>query len=201
MFFINVWPRQTFPVLFFGTTCSVIGITVLAWACHVEYTNLIYGMMALTGFGVGSITNPGTLHGLAYFPDMTAAITCLASFANPFGGTVTLTIMSTVFNNRSGTAHTDPKSGIVWAYVSVMPIMWMAVLLTTFLGNVWIGKDGNHEVVHGMWFWSRVTGKRLERVTMTREEGLSSDDGNGNFQPQTTTLKRLELTTDVERGR
>ncbi|KAL2128679.1 hypothetical protein VTI74DRAFT_8838 [Chaetomium olivicolor] len=198
MFFINVWPRQTFPVLFLGAAGSAVGITVLAWACHIEYTNLIYGMMALTGWGVGSVFNPATLHGLAYFPGMTAAITCLASFSNPFGGTITLTIMSTVFNNRSGADHSDPKAGIVWAFIAVIPITWTAALLTTFLGNVWIGKDGKHEVVQGIWFWSRLMGKRLERVTMARAEDLHSVDGNSDVQ-----LKAVPppLETDVERGR
>ena len=170
MAFINAWPRQTVPVLFLGTTTAAVGITVLAYGCHADYLNLIYGMMALTGFGVGINMNPGTLHALAYFPGMTAPITCLTSFAFPFGGTVTLTIMSSVFNNKSGVGHADPRTGIVWAFAAVAPIMWLAVLITTFLGNVWIGKDGNHQVVRGAWFWSLITRKRLEKVTRSRME-------------------------------
>lgn len=27
--------------------------------------------------------------------------------------------------------------------------MWLCVLLTTFLGNVWVNKKGDHEVVNG----------------------------------------------------
>ncbi|KAH6847721.1 hypothetical protein B0I37DRAFT_431517 [Chaetomium sp. MPI-CAGE-AT-0009] len=181
VFFINVWPRQTVPILFLGTISSAIGITVVAWACYTDYVNLIYGMMALTGFGVGLTTNPGTLHALAYFPGMTAPITCLASFAHPFGGTITLTIMSTVFNNRSGLNHEDPGSGIFWAFAAVIPIMWLAVIITTFLGNVWLGKDGSHEVVHGFWFWNLLRGRRLERVTMARMEDSGPASGNGDI--------------------
>ncbi|KAG7294164.1 hypothetical protein NEMBOFW57_004233 [Staphylotrichum longicolle] len=201
MFFINVWPRQTIPVLFLGTTSAGVGITVIAWACQTEYLNLIYGMMALTGYGVGLNMNPGMLHGLAYFPGMTAPITCLASFAFPFGGTIALTIMSTVFNNKSGPNHSDPKSGIVWAYVAVVPIVWLAVLITTFLGNVWIGKDGNHEVVHGSWFWSLLTGKKLEKVTMARVDPGGLDDRNGDIGLKAVPRSRVEGQADIERGR
>lgn len=187
--------------MFLGTTSAGVGIAVIAWACQTEYLNLIYGMMALTGYGVGLNMNPGMLHGLAYFPGMTAPITCLASFAFPFGGTIALTIMSTVFNNKSGPNHSDPKSGIVWAYVAVVPIVWLAVLITTFLGNVWIGKDGNHEVVHGSWFWSLLTGKKLEKVTMARVDPGGLDDRNGDIGLKVVPQSRVEAQADIERGR
>jgi hypothetical protein len=138
-------------------------------------------MMALTGFGVGLNTNPGTLHALAYFPGMTAPITCLAAFAHPFGGTIAITIMSTVFNNRSGLNHEDPRSGIYWAFISMIPIMWISVLITTLLGNVWLGKEGTHQVAHGFWFWNLLRGKRLEKVTMARMEDSGTAGGNGDI--------------------
>lgn len=200
MFFLNVWLRQTIPALFVGTITSAVGISVIAWACHTEYTNLIYGMMALTGFGVGVNMNPGTLHALAYAPGMTAPVTCLSSFAVPFGGTIAITIMSTVFNNRSGSSHEDPKSGIVWAFVAVIPIMWTAVLITTFLGNVWLGKDGNHQVGAGAWFWNLLRGKSLERVTMARMEDIRSVDGNGDINMQAVPPSKPGLGPDIERG-
>ncbi|EAQ83590.1 hypothetical protein CHGG_09994 [Chaetomium globosum CBS 148.51] len=197
MFFINVWPRQTVPVLFLGTISSAVGITVVSWACYTEYVNLIYGMMALAGFGVGVTTNPGTLHALAYFPGMTAPITCLASFANPFGGTITITIMSTVFNNRSGVNHEDPKSGIYWAFIAVIPIMWLSVIITTFLGNVWLGKEGTHQVVHGFWFWNLLRGKRLEKVTMARMEDSGPAGGNGDIGMKTVPRHTAEQQRDT----
>jgi len=200
MFFVNVWPRQTIPVLLLGTTSAGVNIIVIAWACQSEHINLIYGMIALTGFGVGVNMNPGSLHALAYFPGMTAPITCLVSFAFPFGGTITLTIMSTVFNNRSGPNHSDLKSGIMWAYVAVIPIMWLAVLITTFLGNVWIGKDGNHEMVHGAWFWSFLRGKKLEKVTMARVEDAGSVR-NGDIDLKPVHMSKPEARLDVEQGR
>jgi len=136
----------------------------MVWATETQNEPLIYGMMALTGFGVGLSFNPGSLHALAYFPDMTAPIQCLVSFANPFGGTVGLTLMSTVFNNKSGEGAADPKAGIVWAFVAVVPIMWMSVVMTLLLGNVWIlPGEGGHDIVDGVWLWSLVRGKPLER--------------------------------------
>jgi hypothetical protein len=150
---------------------------------------------------VGLNTNPSVLHGLAYFPGMTAPITCLASFANPFGGTITLTIMSTVFNNRSGPNHEDPRSGIVWAFVAVIPIMWLAVLITTFLGNVWLGKDGNHEVMHGSWLRSLLRGKGYERVAMLRMEDAGSGGGTGYIDLKAVPQRRAEQGGDIEQGR
>ncbi|KAK3313184.1 major facilitator superfamily domain-containing protein [Apodospora peruviana] len=182
-YFTNVWPGQTMPTLLFGGVTSAVGITVLAWATHAENINLIYGMMALTGHGVGMRFNPGQLHGLAYFPTMTAQVTCLVIFAQPFGGTLGLTIMSTVLNNRNGPDHKDAKTGIMWAFISMIPIMWFGVFVTTFMGNVWILKDekGNpkgHEVVHGVYLWNALVGRKLPREKMVREDVVNE---NGNF--------------------
>ncbi|GAB1317907.1 Tetracycline efflux protein [Madurella fahalii] len=201
MFFINVWPRQTLPALLIGSVSSAVGITVLPWACQSDNTPLIYGMMALAGYGVGMNTNPGSLHGLAYFPGMTAPISCLVSFAVPFGGTIALTIMSTVFNNKSGPNHEDPRTGIVWAFIAMIPILWAGVLVTTLLGNVWIRKDGSHEVVHGAWIWSLVRGKGLERVTMARVEDGRSNDDNSDVPLGAVAPTLLVAEADIDRAR
>jgi MFS family permease len=183
MFSSNVWPRQTIPALLLGSLTSSVGITVLAWAVHVGKTSVIYGMMALVGHGVGIRMNPASLHGLAYFPTMTAQISCLVSFAVPFGGLVGLTIMSTVFTNKSGSGEVDPQNGIMWAFIAMIPLMWLSVLLTTFLGNVWIRKDGGHEVVDGAYLWSFVTRKKFDRQRRDREQEHKLDFphvGNGS---------------------
>lgn len=201
MFFMNIWPRQTLPSLMFGTTCSAVGVSVVAWACHADHTNLIYGMMALTGFGVGLTINPGTLHALAYVPGMTAAVSCLAAFCTPFGGTIALTIMTTVFNNRSGPNHEDPRTGIVWAFISMIPIIWVAVFITLFLGNVWLGKDGNHELVHGYWILNMLRGRSLEKVKVTRKEDAGVVGGKGEINLDTVRQYGVLQQTDVEQGR
>jgi len=196
--FTNVIPgiRQTFPPLLLGSITAAVGITVLAWATSVGdiKQSVVYGMMALTGHGVGMSFNPGTLHGLAYFPDMAASVACLVSFAQPFGGTVGLTVMMTVFNNRGpggvggsvghgaeggeelgkcevGDEHSRATAlGIMWAFIALIPLVWLTMFATTWLGNVWILKDGGHEVVHGPWFWSVVTGRRLMKEKMELKE-------------------------------
>ena len=180
MFSSNIWPRQTFPALFLGSITSAVGITVLAWAVHASKTGVIYGMMALVGHGVGIRLNPASLHGLAYFPSMTAPISCLVSFAIPFGGLVGLTTMSTVFTNKSGVEESNPKSGIMWAFIAMIPFMWLSVLLTTFLGNAWLLKGGGHEVVNGSVVWSlnsrrSLVKERRDRVDLNIEQVSQSD--------------------------
>jgi hypothetical protein len=168
MFMTNIWPRQTLPALLFGSLTTAVGITVLLWAIKLERNSVIYGMMALTGHGIGMRMNPGSIHGLAYFPTKTAAIAFLVSFAMPFGGTVSLTLMTTVFNNKSGVKHANPKEGIRYGFIALVPFMWVAVLMSCLLGNVWIMKDSRHEVVNGAYLWSLVTRKKLVREQRTR---------------------------------
>jgi len=167
----NIWPRQTLPSLLLGGITTAVGITVLPWAMHAQKTSVVYGMMALIGHGVFLRLNPSSIHGLAYFPEMTSAIACLMAFAIPFGGLVGLTIMSTIFTNKSGTDQADVKNGIVWAFIAMVPFMWVCVVLTTLLGNVWIRKDGGHEIVDGAWLWSFVTRKKLVREKRMRGDG------------------------------
>lgn len=175
MFGTNVWPRQTQPLLLFGSLTSAVGTTVLIWALNAERTPVIYGMMALTGFGVGMRMIPGSLHGIGFFPELTAAITFLVSFSLPFGGTISLTLMTTVFNNKSGADHADPKHGIKYAFIALIPFMWVTVILSTFLGNVWITKGGGYEVASGAYFWSFFTRKQL-----VREQRIRGEEGLGN---------------------
>lgn len=170
MFMVNRFPRQTIYPLMLGSVASAVGITVLAWAINAGELNAVYGMMALSGFGVGIRMSPSTMHGLAYFPANTASITCIFAFALPFGGAVGLTIMSSVFNNKVGSVPTsaDAKEAIMYAFYAISPFMWLCLVLATFLGNTWINKNGDHEVVDGAYLWSLVTRKRLVRETRTR---------------------------------
>lgn len=163
MFGSNVWPRQTLPSLLLGGITAATGITVLPWAIRAGVRSVMYGMMALVGHDVGMRMNPGSLHGLAYFPTLTAPITVLFAFAVPFGGTVSLTLMSTIFNNKGGKTVDEARNGIFWAYVAMIPFVWLCLVLTTFLGNVWLGKDGTY-------LWSSIRGKKLTRERRVRGE-------------------------------
>jgi hypothetical protein len=171
MFSSNVWPRQTLPPLLLGSVTSAVAMTALAWAVHARSTNVVYGMMALVGHSVLVRMNPASLHGLAYFPTMTAQISCLVAFALPFGGLVGLTIMSTVFTNKSGDDQRDAKDGITWAFIAMTPFMWLCVISTTFLGNVWITNSGCQEVVKEVYLWNLLSGKALSRKRTTRTDG------------------------------
>lgn len=182
MFCVNIWPRQTLHPLLLGAITSSVGITVLAWAISAQQTNTIYGMMALTGYGVGIRLSPASMHGLAYFPASTAAITSLFSFAVPFGGMIALTTMSTVFNNRD---EVNPKDGVTWAFVSVIPFVWLCLILTTFLGNVWVRKEGDHEVVNGAYLWSFITRKPLQKERRSRDGAGWGGRGISRTETQT----------------
>lgn len=171
MFSSKVWPRMTVPPLTFGALTTAVGISVLAYAVHEKNTSLIYGMLALIGHGVMLRMNPASLHCLGYFPDRTSQITCLSAFATPFGGLVGLTIMTTVFNNKSGASHLDAKDGITWAFISMIPFTWVCVLLTLFLGNVWILKNGDHQILRGSLILSVFRRGSLDKETHHRGEG------------------------------
>lgn len=164
----NTWPRETFPPLLLGPITSAVGITVLAWATHEGTTATILGMIPLTGHGVGMRMSPSALHGLAFFPDMTAQVTCLVSLTIPLGGTVALTLMSTVFNNKSGPHNQDAREGIMYAFVSLVPFMWLCVVGTMVLGNAWMLEGGGHEIAYQSYFWSWSVGKELTREKRAR---------------------------------
>lgn len=170
MFSSKVWPRMTLPPLTLGSLTTAIGITVLTWAVHETNGNLIRGMLALVGHGVMLRMNPSSLHYLGYFPQRTSQITCLSAFAIPFGGLVGLTIMTTVFNNKSGASHLDAKEGITWAFISMIPFMWASVLLTLVLGNVWILKNGDHEVMNGSYLLGLLRRGPLDKELRHRGE-------------------------------
>lgn len=174
IFSSNFWPRQSIWPLLVGGVTAAVGMTVLAWAIHAENNNVVYGMMAMIGLGVGIRMNPASLHALAYNPVMTAAISCLVSFALPFGGLVGLTIMATVFNNKSGAHDEHAKDGIMWAFISMIPFMWLCLILTTCLGNVWIGKDGAHEIVKEPYLWGLLRRKEMAKTRMLRGDALGN---------------------------
>ena len=59
MFACNVYPRQTWFPLAFGTLIEPLGITLLAVAINWDNVPIICGMLGLTGVGTGIRFMPG----------------------------------------------------------------------------------------------------------------------------------------------
>ncbi|KAK1977358.1 major facilitator superfamily transporter [Colletotrichum cereale] len=192
----NSWPRKTFPPIFIGSILEMTGVGLLAWAIYTEHNPTVYGMMALAGVGTGLRVMPVQLHGIGYFPNKIAAVVSLMAVAYPFGGTLGLTVMTTVFNNASGIGNDSPlrdfatlntlpaavqqrvtheaKMGVVWAFVAICPFMVLCTVVASFLGNVYIGKDDGGEgersnaIYEGVYIlsWFRKGGAAEKNITI-----------------------------------
>ena len=196
IFTCNVWPKQTFYPIASGTLIETVGIAVLTYAVKSRKSNLVNGMMAVAGAGTGIRLMPTNLHLVGVWPDRVAAVNSVARFVLPFGGTLALTIMGSVFNNKmagvfgdrevrdaianatatsananstnSGGSFSVKNQGVLsainnlplparsrvrnagadatmWAFISILPILGLAVVCAGFLGNVWIGAGKGHE--------------------------------------------------------
>ncbi|ODH21702.1 hypothetical protein ACO22_05625 [Paracoccidioides brasiliensis] len=177
MFACNVWPLQTFAPLSFGTLVETIGVALLTWAVTTRNLSVINGMMVVAGVGTGLRFMPASLHAAGIWPDKLAAAVSITRFCIPFGGTIALAIMGSVFNNkmagifqmssgsRSGGSDTNSnqslddisklppgvqesirntgKNAVMWAFVSIIPIMAISFVTGMFLGNVWIKKKSD----------------------------------------------------------
>ena len=100
MFFCNIWPKQTFLPLFLGSLIEPIGLGLLTVALKKGSVGFIQGMLAVSGVGTGLRLMPGTLHAVGVRPKRIAQSLSIMSFAIPFGGTLGLAIMGSVFNNK-----------------------------------------------------------------------------------------------------
>ncbi|EER29299.1 Major Facilitator Superfamily protein [Coccidioides posadasii C735 delta SOWgp] len=172
MFACNVWPAHTFYPLSVGTVTESVGIGLITWAITRRQVSLVNGMMAVAGAGTGMRFMPCTLHAAGIWPDKIAPAMSIMRFSMPFGGTLALAIMGSVFNNKmapvfrsmnSGLGgHVDThvtqsldfisdlpepmqsyvrntgKDAVMWAFVSITPIMAISLVAIIFLGNVWI---------------------------------------------------------------
>ncbi|KAL4734457.1 major facilitator superfamily domain-containing protein [Aspergillus similis] len=96
----NTYPAQTFPPLLFGTVAETIGLGMMIYAIRTEQSNILNGMMVLAGAGTGIRLMPASLHASGVWPDRIASALSLLRFALPFGGTLGITIMGSVFNNK-----------------------------------------------------------------------------------------------------
>lgn len=175
-FLCNKWPRMTYPPILLGTVIETVGVSCLAWAMHKAHSPTIFGMMALAGVGMGLKFMVAPLHGIGLFKTHRASVLALVGIAVPFGGTLGLTIMSAVFNNTSGldskqgsfseSTVDNVKTGVVWAYVSIIPFMALSCVACLFMGNVILGKeksaDGQKKedvVIREPYLWYLLRGK------------------------------------------
>ncbi|KAM5355610.1 hypothetical protein ACJ41O_002256 [Fusarium nematophilum] len=205
----NRWPRMTFPCVFLGTLVEAIGIGLLGWAIYVEKLGTIFGMMALVGCGSGMRFMASPLHGIGLFKDLRASVIALMAVAVPFGGTIGLTIMSSVFNNISGLdsshgdftdvqsqsdelkgqAIHDAKMGVVWAFVAITPFVALAFPFSACLGNVKLGQgppgpDGPTDiVVSGCYLLKLLRGQEKFGV---EEQGYRLEGSHGRGWSEST---------------
>ncbi|KAF9870526.1 MFS multidrug transporter [Colletotrichum karsti] len=202
-FMCNSWPRKTFPPIFIGSILEMVGIGLIAWAIYTEHNPTVYGMMALTGVGTGLRVMPVPLHGIAQFPKKIAAVISLMAVAYPFGGTLGLTVMTTVFNNASGISNDSPlrdfatlkslpveqqaavtneaKMGVVWAFVAICPFMIICTITASFLGNVYInrseeGENGRQNAIYEGVYLLKPFRKGSSKDKITTREHQSGEE-------------------------
>jgi len=96
----NVYPRQTIWPLLIGTLVETGSIGALSWAISARRKTAINVLMGVAGFGTGIRFMPENLHLTGMYRDRIAVILGLLSFAGPFGGTIALTVMGSVFQNK-----------------------------------------------------------------------------------------------------
>lgn len=96
----NFWPRQTFYPLLVGTAIETAGIAALTYAVKSRQHVLVNVMMGLAGVGTGLRLMPCNLHFAGMFGHKLAPAYSLLRFSQPFGGTLALTVMGAVFQNK-----------------------------------------------------------------------------------------------------
>ncbi|KAN0077834.1 hypothetical protein V8E54_006138 [Elaphomyces granulatus] len=220
MFFCNVWPAQTFLPLTLGSVEETVGFAVLTWAVSTRNVHVVNGMMVLAGAGTGSRLMPSALHMAGVWPEHIAPAMSLMRFALPFGGTLGLSIMGSVFNNKfavvtdqlqanglqnagynshdtnSLNAITDlpqavqdivraaAKDAVMWAFISIMPILGISLFTSFFLGNVWIKrKKGKAEPGDGHKQPKSSEHQENPLHSEKNENGLNNDDDEDDEAP------------------
>ena len=192
MYLCNVRPRETFFPLFFGSTLEPLGVGMLTWALNNARPTVVCGMLGFAGVGTGLRMMPGMLHAVGLRSRLKARGLAVTSFAFGFGGTIGITIMSSVFSNKlsnhianasnaisNSTSSVEDinalppadqiivrgwfSNAVYWAYISILPFLGLAGVLSFFLGNVKItsqkqdaqgdiDSSGNVEDVPYLWW-------------------------------------------------
>ena len=220
MVMCNFYPRATFPPLFLGSIIEATGMSVLTWALYNGHVATIFGMMGLAGCGTGMRFMPGSLHGIGFFPNNLASVMAMAGFAIPFGGTISMTIMDTVFNNKAGVpassgkpsfttssstyisalppeaqdaARHKVKMGIVYAFVAMLPFMWLCVLAASCLGNVQITRKKKVDEEGRTDFSENVTERSYFAGVFARMFGRKGGGDAGEVEKGVTTEVKVEI--------
>ncbi|KAF2869745.1 hypothetical protein BDV95DRAFT_497358 [Massariosphaeria phaeospora] len=103
MFMCNIWPRQTFFPLLWGSILETVGLALLTWAVCTRQRTLVNVFLAVSGAGTGLRFMPVVLHAAGIWPSRIAAIQSLMSFTVPFGETIGISMMGAVFSNKLDT--------------------------------------------------------------------------------------------------
>ncbi|KAH7255169.1 major facilitator superfamily domain-containing protein [Fusarium redolens] len=175
IFMCNNWPRQTWHPIMAGSIIEAVAIALLAWAMWEERDGGVYGMMAMAGVGVGVRFMPVPLHGMGFFPQQISAIVSLSQLSDPLGGTLGLTIMTTVFNNINlppeaiaGIQETA-KEGIVWAFIAIFPFMILCIVAAALMGSVYLTTgaadedDNANQIYEGVYLWALLRKEKIDR--------------------------------------
>jgi hypothetical protein len=158
MYMCNVWPRQTFHPLFWGSILEAVGLSLLTWAVSIRQTTLVSVFLAVAGAGTGLRFMPIVLHAAGIWPSRLAAMQSVLSFTLPFGETVGIAMMGAVFSNKlsqllctidsgNGTQLTSSTAANLNALQNLPPatqeavrnaaakaIMWAFVSILPFMG-------------------------------------------------------------------
>jgi hypothetical protein len=126
----NVYPRQTIWPLLIGTLVETGSIGALSWAISARQKTTVNVLMGVAGFGTGIRFMPENLHLTGMYRDRIAVILGLLSFAGPFGGTIALTVMGSVFQNKmsvyfaagDGSSTFDINSPAVLDTINALPL-------------------------------------------------------------------------------
>jgi hypothetical protein len=100
IFMCNMYPRQTIWPLLIGTSVETGSIGALSWAVSARQKTAVNILMGVARFGTGMHFMSENLHRTGTYRDKIAVILGILSFAGPFGGTIALTVMGSIFQNK-----------------------------------------------------------------------------------------------------
>lgn len=202
----NVYPASTWVPLVLGTWAEALGMGLIAYGIHIQHKNILIGMTIISGFGTGVRSMPSNLMMTGVWPTKRAQGIALLRFTAPFGGTLALAIMGSVFNNKladargsfdlgsinpfslfsgSSSSNVDVLAGLppdVAAYIrsqAKYAVTWAFLSIMPILGL------------------SCVTSLLLGNVWVkTKKAAVAQPEGSGTIAPQTEKSRTPGLQTE-----